>query len=177
MDDKFLSGLLSGKPSEETDGDGQEQNPLLVASLKAAAAGSSNEEVENEIGAFLKGEGSLLEAASAAVTRGGSSAATDVAKLLEEKFGLNPAIARVLGTLLINLLPGIKKKKAAKKKPKKKPAASVKTPAKKKPKKKTTAKPKKPAASAKAKKKPTAKKETATKPKPKAKKRVETIEA
>ncbi len=167
MDDKSLSNLLSGMSGGA--GEGQDQDSLLAASLKAVAAGSSNEAVEDEIGAFLKGEGNLLETASAAVTRGGSSAATDVAKFLEEKFGLNPAIARVIGTLLINLLPGIKKKKAAKKKPKKKPAASAKTPAKKKPK-KTAAKPKK----------PTAKKETAKakpKPKPKPKKRVETVEA
>lgn len=167
MDDKSLSGLFSGNASGKA-GDGQDQNPLLVASLKAAAAGSSNEAVENEIGAFLKGEGNLLETASAALTRGGSSAATDVAKFLEEKFGLNPAIARVIGTLLINLLPGIQKKKAAKKKPRKKPAATAKTPAKKKPRKETAARPKKPAA----------KKETAkAKPKPKPKKRGETIEA
>jgi outer membrane biosynthesis protein TonB len=178
MDDKSLAGLFSANPSGEA-GDGQEQDSLLAASLKAVAAGSSNEAVEDEIGAFLKGEGNLLETASAALTRGGGSAATDVAKFLEEKFGLNPAIARVIGTLLINLLPGIKKKKAAKKKPTKKPATSAKTPAKKKPK-KTAAKPKKPVATAKAKKKPTAKKETAKakpKPKTKPKKRVETIEA
>ena len=168
MDDKSLAGLFSANPSGGA-GEGQDQDSLLAASLKAVAAGSSNEAVEDEIGAFLRGEGNLLETASAALTRGGSSAARDVAKFLEEKFGLNPAIARVIGTLLINLLPGIKKKKAAKKKPKKKPAASAKTPAKKKPK-KTAAKPKK----------PTAKKETAKakpKPKPKPKKRVETVEA
>lgn len=177
MNDNLLSRLFSGNSSGETDDKGQDQDTMLVASLKAAAESSSNEAVESEIGAFLKGEGSLLETASEAVTRGGTSAVTDVAKLLEEKFGLNPAIARVIGTLLINLLPGIKKK-TTKKKPKKKPAASAKTPAKKKPKKKTTAKPKKPTATAKAKKKPAAKKETAkAKPKPKPKKRLETVEA
>ncbi len=157
MDDKSLAGYLNQMVSGEKEDNAQEQDDGLATSLKAVA-GASSGAVEEEIGAFLEGRGTLLETAQTALTRGGSSAASDVAELLEKNFGLSPAIARIIGQLVVKLAPGIKKKKTAKKP--KKPSASTKPAAKKKPKKDTAAK-------AKPKKKPAAKKETAKKPRKK----------
>ena len=165
-DDTSLSGSVSRAAAGAPENGGQD--PMLVETLKAVADGSSGA-VEQEIGAFLKGEGDLLETTRAAVAHGNSTTAiSEVAEDLAERFGLSPAIARVIGALVVKLLPGTKKK-AAKKKPKK-PSASAKTAAKKKAKKKAAAKPKKTEAKPKAKKKTSAKKQSTAKAKAKAKK-------
>lgn len=156
-----LGGSAQGAAGEQP---ASESEDVLVASLQAAADASSGE-VENEIGAFLNGEGALLESTRAAVLKSGGTAVGDVAEVLAKQFGLSAAVARVIAALVVKLLPAAEKKAAKKKKAKKKPATSKPKPSatsKKKPKKKP-AKPK----TAAAKKKPKSKKTAAKKPKAK----------
>lgn len=164
MDEPIKSGALGGSAKGKSGAQPEaDADDALVASLQAAADASSGE-VENEIGAFLNGEGALLETTRAAVLKSGSTAVTDVAEVLAKQFGLSSAVARVVAALVVKLLPKAEKKAAKKKKAKKKPTTKPgeTTSSKKKPKKKP-AKPK----TAASKKKPKAKKETAKKPKAK----------
>jgi hypothetical protein len=142
------------------------QQNIFVDGLKAVV-GSTGGPLEDAINDFLSGKGELHETTAAAVTRGGCSAVSDVGSVLEKQFDLNPAIAKLVASLLVKLVPSLKKAKKAKPRRKPKTAASAKkeTTAKKKAKKKTTAKPaakKKTAAK-------TSKKTSAAKAKPKKK--------
>ena len=168
MDKKSISGLLGQLISKKEPKDaaaGAEGADALKAAAGLAGGG-----VETAVNEFLNGQGELHETTRAAVTRGGtpagarsagSSAASDVAKLLRSKFGLAPAIANLIAPLLVKLLPSIGQatpagaqsaggktaaKPKARRKAKPKTAASAKSEASKKAKKKTAAKPKKPAA-------------------------------
>jgi hypothetical protein len=142
------------------------QQNIYVDGLKAVV-GASGGPLENAINEFLSGKGELLETTAAAGNRGGGSAVSEVGSILEKKFDLNPAIARLVASLLVKLVPSLKKAKKSKPRRKPKTAASAKkeTTAKKKAKKKTAAKPadkKKTAAK-------TSKKTTSAKAKPKKK--------
>lgn len=196
MDDKPLSDLISQILPDEVEkaiGLGKDQpgddNPVLIASLKAAA-GQSGSLVETAVNQFLNGEGDLLETTRSAVTRSKTTAKNEVAAFLESKFNLSPAVAKLLATLLVKLFPSIakltgeasaeKKKPRRKKKPTTTSSAKKETSSKKKPKKKKTTSQSKPAASKPAakKKKPTAtssKKKATTKKKPKKKTRTTSI--
>lgn len=147
------------------EGEATRQQNIFVDGLKAIA-GTSGGPLEDAIREFLSGKGELHETTAAAVTRG-SSAVGEVGSVLEKQFDLNPAIAKLVASLLVKLVPSWKETKKAKPRRKPKTAASAKkeTTAKKKAKKKTAAKPA-------AKKKSTAKtskKTSAAKAKPKKK--------
>jgi hypothetical protein len=157
------------------------QQNIYVDGLKAAI-GSSGGALENAINEFLSGKGELHDTAAAALSRKGGSAVSDVESVLEKQFDLNPAIARLVASLMVKLVPSLKEAKQAKPRRKPKTTASAKkeAAAKKKAKKKTAAKKKtttpasKKKTSAKAKpkrkaagEKPAAKKKTAAKKTPK----------
>ncbi len=196
MDDKPLSDLLSQilpDDVEQAIGLGKdkpgEDNPVLIASLKAAA-GQSGGLVDTAVNQFLNGEGDLLETTRRSVTRSKTTAKNEVAAFLESKFNLSPAVAKLLAMLLVKIFPSIgkltgepsaeKKKPRRKKKPKTTASASKETSSKKKPKKKkTTTRPKTTASKPAAKKKKPAtassKKKATTKQKPKKKTRTTPI--
>ena len=211
MDEKsipdLLSAMVSGtevNASAQDENEPDKQNDTLVTSLKAVT-GQFDEPLEEAVNEFLRGKGILHETTAAAITRGGDSGLSDVVTLLTSKFKVSPSIAKLIASLLVNLLPATKKKSRKKpkstaskeqetsktrKKPKKKTAAS-KPAAKKKPtskpkpgstqkkaKKKATPKPKKTASKPAGKKKPAAKpspKETPAKTKPKKATRAESV--
>lgn len=185
MEEKSLSGLFSQLiPDQIENGlglggkDPDEQNSILVGSLKVAA-GQSGGPMVAAVNEFLSGQGELHETTRAAVTRSSSSAPKEIATLLTNQFKLAPTTAQIIAALLVKLFPSLKKaaksdtpaKKKPRPKAKPKTAAAAKkeaSSAKKKPKKKTPkAAPTKPAAK---KKKPateTAKKEAKPAKKPK----------
>lgn len=154
MDEKNLPGLFSQLIPDDIEaslglgGKGtDEQDSILAGSLKIAA-GQSGSAMVTAVNDFLTGQGALHETTRAAVTRGGSTAAKEIASFLTKQFDVAPAAAQIIAALLVKLFPSIAK------------AVKQETPAKKKPRKK--AKPKTAAA---------AKKETgSTKTKPKKKK-------
>ncbi len=193
MDEKSLPDIFSqllpddlekalGLEQDSSD----EQNNILVASLKAAA-GQSGGLVESAVSQFLNGEGDLHSATRTAITRSRSTAESEVAACLTTQFKLAPFTARMVAMLLVKLFPSIgkltgaaapaarkpRRKKKATASSKKNPAASSKKkPAKTKPARKPAAKPavkKKPAAKG-------SKKEAAAKAKPKKKTRSSSVE-
>jgi hypothetical protein len=152
----------ASQPVPENEAATRQQN-VYVDGLKAVI-GASGGPLENAINEFLSGKGELHETASAAVTRGGDSAVGDVGSVLEKQFDLNPAIAKLVASLLVKLVPSLKETKKAKPRRKPKTASSAKkeTSAKKKVKPKTPAAKKKTASK-------TSTKTTASKAKPKKK--------
>jgi outer membrane biosynthesis protein TonB len=162
---QFISGATENKPApmgENID----ERRGFLVDSLKVLA-GLSGESLETAVNDFLGGKGELHEATQTALTRGGDSALSDVGSLLTKQFNLSPAIANLVASLLVKLMPSLQEKDTTgKTKPRRKSkttSSAKKAVSRKKPKKKTSAS--KPAA----KKKPsskTSKKETSAKTKP-----------
>lgn len=155
-----LSKNLSGSTEDETapgaDNAGEQKN-LLVDSLKTIA-GLSGGSLETAVSDFLNGGGELHETTRAAVTRGGGSAVSEVGSMLSKQFNLSPAVAKLVASLLVKLIPShTADSLTGKAKPKRKPktASSKETSSQKKPKKKTTSK--------------TSKKETASKTKSKKK--------
>lgn len=80
----------------------------MIESLKALTE-NFGEAVGKEVSEFLNGKGTLLETTRTAVARGGSSAVTEVAELLTDKFGISPPLARIVATLLVRLFPSISK--------------------------------------------------------------------
>ena len=191
MDDKSITDLLSqlipdepGKSSAEEE-QPKDQDNILVEGLKTLV-GQSEGDLEQAVNEFLKGKGVLHEITNSAVTRGKTTADSEIAEILTKTFKLSPTIARLVAPLLTNLLPFTKKEEekeaSSAKKPRRKtkPKASAKekeqTTSKKKPSKKTSseaktsAKEKETTSAKKPKKKtPTKPKTSSSKPKKKAK--------
>jgi len=169
MDNRSLSDELSklfpnepeNKPAPEGENSG-DQDSLMIESLKALV-GNFDEAVGKEVGEFLNGKGTLLETTRTAVARRGSSAITEVAALLTDKFGLSSPLARVVATLLVRLFPSISKLTGEETSPKPKPhrktkpktSSSVKPHGSSKPKKRKTSSSTKPATASKPKKRKT----------------------
>lgn len=180
MEEKSISDLLSkfipdqAEPGAE---EADEQNNLLIQSLKALA-GQSGDEAAAEVDEFLNGKGALHETTRTALVRGKSSAVDNLTQVLINQFKLSPTVASVIASLLVKVMPSIGKPSPAKKKPrnKAKPKATAST--KKKPKKKATSKPKSSTSKTAKKKKTTSKtgkKKPAAKKKPKSSKRTVTL--
>ena len=156
MDDQSLPEQepisTSTPPEKSADLSGitaEDSNAILTDILKSAASRAGGP-IEAAVEEFLGGKGELLESTRSSLSRGKTAAKKEINAFLIEKFNLAPAVAKVIASLLIKLVPqlgeliGEKEKSAVKKKAaksKKKTASTTKKKAaKKKTAKHTTAK-------------------------------------
>lgn len=138
----------------------ESEDKSLVQNL-LGLVGQGDSPLAAVVGQFLNGEGELHAEATRAAALNSATVAEKIQEFLVSKLKIAPAVAALMAPMLAKLIPGIKKKAAAKKrkssrKTTSRPKASAKT--EKKPKKKTTAK--KPAAKKTTSKKTTSKKTT-----------------